>query len=865
MRHPLAKMAQFFLAIALVAVFYGFASAEPVKAPAKPPEKPAAADKPPVKPAAAPPAKPAAKPTPKPAAAAADDEPGANDPVEKAIRRAVDYLYKTQKGDNWEVSPRRNGDGPADVAGAQWGGLTSMATYALLAAGESPQNPQVAKAIEFLDKAEVVGTYAMAMKLQIWNYIERPTAPQKDVLRRDATLLLSGVNASGPSAGLYHYKTTADGTYDSSCSNYGVLGMWAAAQQNLEVPTAYWELVDKAWRKTQEKDGGWSYTRAGERGSTISMTGAGVATLFITQDMLGEGKGGECKGNVDDKDLERGLKWLSEHYGTLGNNLYAMYNIERVGTASGYKYFGTVDWYKTGAAHLIKSQKPDGSWEGGHGTGVPGTVWGILFLVKGRAPVMMNKLEYGIDLHGDKGTTNWNQRPRDIANLAHWTGKQLEKDLNWQIVNLKVDIDDLHDAPILYIAGNQNISFTKEEKAKLKQYVEQGGMILGHADCNDSKFSTAFAKLGQELFPAYEFRELPPEHLIYTAHFNGKNWTNKPVLRGLSNGAREMMVLIPSGDPARYWQIRNFSSGQTKPLAELASNIYLYALDKSTLKSKFKGQTYIVKRNESVKPTKAVKVARLEYGGSWDPEPGGWRRFANLMHNTRGVELTVMPVKLGEGKLSKEFAIAHLTGSGRFKLSDAQQKELKDFVDGGGTLVMDAAGGAVEFKESAETSLNAAFGAAAQKLNAPLPVDHAIYKIGGDNLARASYRPYAKRLLAGGMNAPRLRGIEINNRTAVIYSPEDLSVGLVGMSVDGIYGYEPDYANRLMESIVLYAMGGTAPAKVAAGPKPEATDLLPPDDGEMKKPMDKKPEDKKVEEKKPEAPPKDEVKKVMKK
>src|SRR5258706_15618703 len=93
------------------------------------------------------------------------------------------------------------------------------------------------------------------------------------------------------------------------------------------------------------------------------------------------------------------------------------------------------------------------------------------------------------------------------------------------------------------------------------------------------------------------------------------------------------------------------------------------------------------------------------------------------------------------------------------------------------------------------------------------------------------------------MNAPRLRGIEVNNRTGVIYSQEDLSVGLVGMSVDGIYGYETDYANKLMENIVLYAMGGAAPAKVAAGGKAAETDLLPPSDDktEMKKPEEKKP------------------------
>jgi len=763
----------------------------------------------------------AAKPTVKPTAGKAvdtGDEVG-SDPVEQAIRKAVAYLYKTQKGDNWEVVPRRMGDTGYKVDETQWGGLTAMATYALLAAGESPQHPQVAKAIAFLDKAEVTGTYAMGMKLQIWNYIERLTPAQKEVLRKDATLLLTAVKTNPGNAGLYHYWLDATkGDYDQSCSNYGVLGMWAAAQQNLEVPTKYWELVDKAWRKNQQKDGGWMYhAGGGDHPTSLSMTGAGVATLFITQDMLNEGKGGECKGNIEDKDIDRGLKWLSDHYANLPaepHKMYAMYNMERVGTASGYKYFGTTDWYKAGAAELLKTQDATGAWGSSSGP-IPGTVWGILFLVKGRAPIMMNKLEYAIDLRGDKGTTNWNQRPRDIANLTHWTGKQLEKELNWQVVNLKVDIDDLHDAPVLYLAGNQNLTFTKEEKAKLKQYVEQGGMILGHADCNDSKFSLSFAKLGQELFPAYEFRELPPDHLIYTAHFNGRAWNNKPVLRGLSNGARELMVLIPSGDPARYWQIRNFSSAQTKPLAELAANIYLYAVDKTTLKSRFKGQTYIVKRNDKTPTSKTIKVARIEYTGNWNPEPGGWRRFANVMHNTRGVDLEVTPLKLGEGKLTKEYALAHFTGTTRFKLSPTQEKELKDYVNGGGTLVVDAAGGSSEFKDAAEVALRTMFGSS---LGSPLPLENPIYTAGGEKLTQASYRAFAKRSLSGGLNTPRLRGVQVNNRTAVIYSPEDLTVGLVGMSVDGIYGYEPDYANKLMANIVTYATGG-AGAKVQEAKK----------------------------------------------
>ena len=44
----------------------------------------------------------------------------------------------------------------------------------------------------------------------------------------------------------------------------------------------------------------------------------------------------------------------------------------------------------------------------------------------------------------------------------------------------------------------------------------------------------------------------------------------------------------------------------------------------------------------------------------------------------------------------------------------------------------------------------------------------------------------------------------------MIYSPEDLSVGLVGMAIDGVYGYDPNTATDLTRNILVYA---ASPAK----------------------------------------------------
>ncbi len=98
----------------------------------------------------------------------------------------------------------------------------------------------------------------------------------------------------------------------------------------------------------------------------------------------------------------------------------------------------------------------------------------------------------------------------------------------------------------------------------------------------------------------------------------------------------------------------------------------------------------------------------------------------------------------------------------------------------------------------------------AAQLTTVLPADHAIYQ--GAKVPIA-YRAFARKTLLGQNDAPRLRGIELNGRVGVIFSPEDLTVGLVGQSVDGIIGYEPATASELMARVIQYALSRPGGAK----------------------------------------------------
>lgn len=746
--------------------------------------------------------------------------------VQKAIEKAKEWLYKQQnpKG-TWEhvEKPIPDGEkGDADPDARQWGGLTSLATYALLAAEESPQTPKLQNAISFLKTAPIEGIYATGMRCQVWLFLSDDKSV-RPLIERDKEFLLRSLHQDVAHAkdnrfGFYPYyfergKPHPADWYDHSVSQYGVLGMWALEQAGAEVPIKYWQVVNAAWERAQYSDGGWSYRQkfvdaapdSTQAAETPQMAAAGIATLFITQEYLTADLVA-CRGNVSNDHIERGLRWMDKRIGEAltNGNLYGMYGIERIGVASGRKYFSTTNWYEVGADYLVKKQKPDGSWEGQWGV-LPDTCFALLFLVRGRAPIVFNKVEYSVEEKKKTVTANWDQRPRDVANFSRWMGRQIERDLNWQTVNLKVPVEDLHDAPILYLAGNQELILSDEEAGKLKAFVDQGGMILGNADCGSRAFATSFEKLGEKLFEGYKFRQVPLTHPIFSdEQFPAKRERSHPRLMGLSNGVRELMLLVPDADLSRAWQAR---SEKTREEAyHLGANIFLYSVDMRNLR--YKGETYIVTPDPKVKPTQKLLVKRLQVGDNWNPEPGGWPRLAAILHNKPyEIAMDVQPAKVEPAELSGA-KIIDLTGTGAFKLTEEQRKTIKDFVNGGGTLIVDAAGGSNEFADAAEAELKAMFGDAATKaLGEPLAADSSVYHLPSADISQVRYRLFARKVLVGDLKVPRVKAISIKGRLAVFYSREDLSAGLVGEPVNGILGYEPESATNIMRNLVLYSSG----------------------------------------------------------
>ena len=720
--------------------------------------------------------------------------------VEAAIAKGIKYLWSIQKADgSW---PMKSHPHEKDAVG--W---SSLAAYALLESGVSVQHPKMQKALDYLTKNDTDRVYALGVRCNVWLAAERERPGEYfKYLRHDGGRLIQSLYKGG------HHYILGDKHAHNSSAQYGVLGVWGYRRAGGEVPLGFWRACTEYWVKGQQADGGWgyevtwirdqkNYNRATTQGAMVP---AGVASLFICFDNLSASKFIDCKGGDLPKPIQRGLDWFDKNFvkslqgkvpiGWKDQYHYYLYGVERVALASGYKYFGKVSWYKEGAKFILGRQAGDGSFTGGHSS-LPSTAFALLFLIRGRHPVAFNKLEF----QGD-----WNNRPRDLAFLTRWMSRTFERSLNWQIVNLQVDVQEWHDAPILYISGSKAPTFSNADLDKLRHYVYQGGTILSATECNGTGFKEGIREAYRKLFPHAELTPIGKDHDLYS---DDVYQTIPETVRFeiISNGVRPL-VIHTDVDLPMQWQTARAKTGAFAFHA--GTNALMYVTDKGKLPHR--GTSHWPAR-VSTGGLRTVKVARIKHNGNDNAEPLAYERFARLMAAQCKVNVQI-GVPIDHGQLAKSGAkLAILSGTNDFTFSAPAVRTLKSFVDGGGTLLLDAAGGVkyttvhgmpkvTGFAEGAEKLINQMYPDSIRLLSQSSNV----YSLKGKELREVTYRARTRRRL-GGSKQPVLRGVLVGNRPGIIYSREDISHGLLGVPHFAVDGYAPESAFAILRNIVLTA------------------------------------------------------------
>src|SRR4051812_15286097 len=483
--------------------------------------------------------------------------------------------------------------------------------------------------------------------------------------------------------------------------------------------------------------------------------------------------------------VARGLAWFEdgEKSVKLPNTNwwgYTLYGVERVGLASGFKHFGKHDWYRELANVAVASQQADGSWYGDP----VNTAYALLFLARGRHPIVMGKLRFD----ADKGATAyWANRPRDASVLAKVASRAVERQLNWQVLHTTTNWQEWTDTPVLELASHLAPKLSADELARIRNYVYAGGMLFTQADGESAAFDAFAKKLAKDLFNL-ELVNVPPDHAI----FSGDTlYAIKPTpqLKMVTNGARILMLHSPR-DITRWWQQRD--DKRHKAEFQLGINLFVYNAGKRDLRNRI-DPAWV--EEVAADPIHSVKVARLEYGGNWNPEPSAWTRYANWFQRQTSYKLDVTTLKLNALKAG-DAQLAVLTGTARQGWSAESAAAVKAFVDAGGVLLVDSTGGGNAFGASADELLRAAFpGARAE----PVPDKHPLLSAGVtgmEDLSKRRLRDITVRRL--GRTGGALQMVK-SGKGYVFSSPLDVTSGLLGTDTAGILGYEPAYAQSLVK------------------------------------------------------------------
>jgi hypothetical protein len=719
-----------------------------------------------------------------------------------------------EKGTDFLLSQFSSGQLPADLDTEHHDGLDSLAVYALMQAELATGDKRLDVHGEFMssaidsmkrlpmsDKYQTYGRAIRATALALYNRPEDQTA-----LRDDVQWLLHAQYG-----GAYTYTDEfprGEGFYwDNSNSQYGLLGVWSGAEAGVSVPVDFWQEVQDHWTRDQMTNGQWRY-EDGEKDPKRSMTLAGVASLFVTQDYLDAQESGDQVGRPPfSPALARGLDWLEQGVNSIVTpadpeeqlSYYTLYGLERVGLASGFKYFGTHDWYRQNAAAIIAAQRADGSW-GSQESGSPAvttssddpflavvnTSYALLFLARGRYPLTMNKLRFN---------GNWANRPRDAANLTKFAAAELERPLNWQVVPLDHDWTDWTDCPILYLASDRDPGLTDDDRAKILHFIQNGGMLLTQSDGGSGEFTKFVHDLGNRLFPQYSWANLPADHSIWNISYR---IVDPPPTEVISNGSRILIMHWPK-DVSHYWQLRE---DKTFPVTfQIGVNVILYAAGKSDLLNRLQSQTIAA----ATRPAAAsIRIARLKYDGNWDPEPAAWPRAARWFRRQTSLDISLETDAIEDVAASNP-PLAALTGTGSVKFTDAQVESIRKYVQAGGVLLIDPCGTPGDFMQSVSDLLTRAFPNDSPQ---EIAASNAILNAGGDGMRDISaihLREFVRTLPQGTQSRPMLLN---SGRGHVIWLPLDLTSGLLGTMAWGIAGYDPDYCLAFLENVVLWTWDG---------------------------------------------------------
>lgn len=677
--------------------------------------------------------------------------------VKEAIDKGVTYLKNAaaKNRGNWEGI---NIYTLADMDG----GCTALAVLALLNSGVPVDDPTVKGGLEYLRKLTPSKTYVIALQSMALSEAMQLSRDKKDLPKLAKNVEWFEKNSLRRGGKLQGWSYPGNDIADNSNTQYALLGLYAAKVAGVKIEDSLWKEVQDYYTRTQKPDtqnskaGYWMYHNAGGEGPSFTMSVGGACGLLIANLGLDKsdqqldpatGVARRCGAYADNDALAKGMNYIGTNFSfEQGKSyFYNYYGIERLGRLSGQRFIGRMDWYREGCEKLVRIQQPDGAFVYTAASPVIDrdapvitTSFALLYLSKGRTPVLVSKFAWGNFARGEVGkndqailterdptgnatsSPNWNRKHSDCRNMVEFAQREIFEGapLSWQVYDMRLqdlstqaridsEVGLLLQSPLVYLNGHGPMPFvTRPTDAALavpeqilKRYVEEGGFLFAEACCGDKDFASSFEQLLDRIFPGSQLKKVPPEHAIWTM-FPGVSPEDFPDLLYLDRGCRTVAVFSPS-PLAGYWEERRFipvDGRDPKNRGEkafcLSRNVIAYATGMELPKPKLT-KTTLVTPDKGIARSK-FRALQLKYiSDASVQQPPASDALRNLMsylgqHAKLDVALTSEVLQPSDPTLTK-YKFMYLHGRKPIQFSDIEAENLKANIQTGGLLLVDAA------------------------------------------------------------------------------------------------------------------------------------------------------------------------------
>jgi hypothetical protein len=769
-------------------------------------------------------------------ARAADD---ANPPlspaaIQRAIERARDWLIREQQANgSWECSMRTEDTRV---------GATALVLLALANAGVDRSHLAMQRGLDWLRRQKPEETYSVSLQVLVLAML----SPDADrvILERDVAWLEKAQVTQGPAAGSWSYGQNK-GTGDNSNAQFALLALHEAERAGVRVRREVWAKAQQYWVTCANADGSWGYT-VGNSGGSGSMTCAGIASVWITAEHIGAPDARAaadtvscCGGGSSPKVLERGLQWLGRRFSVVENPgtggqtwlYYYLYGLERVGRFTARRFIGDFDWYLEGAKMFVATQDNlTGAFRGGRiEDPVVATSFALLFLAKGRRPVIIAKSRHAPE-------DDWNRHGHDIAHLVEHVESRWRADhpagLSWHIVDTPAaELEDLLQAPVLWLSGRDSFALGPDAGGRLRRYIDEGGFIFAEACCPKSgPFDDRMRRLVEEIFPEpeYQLHLLPPEHPAWHAEQIVEPDMHRPLL-GVDYGCRTCLIYAPpaagddkAGMPSLscLWELGGVSSHALAPpirreveaALAIGTNVIAYATNRE-----LKRKDELFAAAPAAEPAEddfsrgQIAIAKLRHAGMCDAAPAALANLLRTAARELGVRVDDTPSQIDPADPTLfNHHLVFMHGRQGFGYDATRRERLRQFLERGGMLLADSICASATFSAAFRTEI------------AAIMPGHALEEIPADDplFTAAAYGGYDIREVSlreptggdGPMNvrkrkvAPKLEGVKLGDRWAVIFSPYDLSCALEKQNSLECTGYGRDDAEKIALNVLLYSL-----------------------------------------------------------